>query len=106
MPAGFAKDFADVSTGFSFDQSGTIHHVAHIAIQIDVIKVEFGGFNLERIFFIKIAVLLNIRMSEKCVIIEIHLGIERDHSFLSRNHQRIDFSQRTIIVDKKPVKIL
>ena len=71
-------------------ETGTVDHAADIAVELDVVQIRLGGFNFGRIFFGEIAHPSNVRMADECVVVEIQLGIERDHATVAGDDQRID----------------
>ncbi len=55
-----------------------------------------GGFDLGWILFVEIAHGDDVFVPVKCVVVEVHLGIERDHIAAAGENQRIDFHQRRV----------
>jgi hypothetical protein len=53
-------------------------------------------FGFSGSLFIEVAQFGKIRMTEESVIVEQHLSIQRDESFVFRDHKRIDLSQGRI----------
>ena len=65
-----------------------------------------GGFDFEGIFFIKVAQLAQFLVTEECVVVKGHLGVERDEFAFAGQHARIDFEQRGIRIDESSVESL
>ena len=70
---------------------GTVDHAADVSIELDVVQVVLGGFDLKRVFFGYVAQLVQICMTEQCVIVEIDLRIESEYSSVSSSDKGIDF---------------
>src|SRR5689334_1312271 len=60
----------------SHGEAGTVDHAADRAVELDVAEVELGRLDLHRIFFGKIAQLLEVRMAKLGIVVEADLGIE------------------------------
>ena len=59
---------------------GAVHHAAHVAVELDVVQAVLRGFDFERIFFGDVAQFAQVRVPEHGVVVEIHLGIEREQA--------------------------
>jgi hypothetical protein len=55
-----------------------------------------GGFGFGRVFLAFVAHRFDIGMPEKGVVVEVELGVERDHVAAARHHERIDLDNRGI----------
>ena len=77
-------------------QTGAIDQTADIAVQGNVGKIELRGFDLGRVFLVKIAHGDDVRMTEQGVGIEIELAVEGNDGARPGDDQRIDFGQAGI----------
>ena len=69
-------------------------------METDVIQSVLGSFDFARIFFRGVTHGRNIRMPIKRVIIEIELGVERQHLAAGGNDKWIDLHHRAVEPDK------
>jgi len=70
-------------------ETGAVHHAADRAIELDVIETVLRGFQLRRILFVGIAEILDVLVAGTAIIVvEVDLGIERQHIAGAGHHQR------------------
>ena len=74
-------------------QSRAIDHAPYVAVQLDVIQAVFRSFYFQRVFFRDVPQFLQFRMAEQGVVIEVHLGIEREQSAIGAGNEWIDLHQ-------------
>ena len=60
-------------------EAGAVHHAADTAVQLDVVQLVLGGLQLGRILLVLVTQIGNIGVAEQGVVVEVHLGVERDH---------------------------
>ena len=77
-------------------EAGAVHHAADIAVELDVVELVLGGFELGRVFLGLVAHLFDLGMAEQRVVVEVHLGVEREHVAGAGDDQRIDLDDRGI----------
>ncbi len=77
-------------------QAGAIHHAADVAVELDVVQVVFRRLDFERIFFRDVAQFAQVGMAEQGVVVEVHLGIEREQATIGCRDERIDLDQRGV----------
>src|SRR5262249_27632408 len=68
----------------------------HVAVEFDVVQAEFAGFDFQRIFLVQVAQFLDVLMTIECVVVKIHLRVERVNFVISCNKERIDFGERSV----------
>ena len=83
-------------------QAGAVHHAADVAVELDVVQAVLRGLDFERIFFGDVAQFFQVGMAEQRVVVEIHLGIEREQAAVAAGDERIDFHQRRIGFLERP----
>ena len=84
-------------------EAGAVHHAADLAVELDVVEVVLGGLELGRILLVLVAQLLDVLVAEQRVVVEVHLGIERDDVARAGDDQRIDLDQRAVELGEGPV---
>src|SRR5688572_20076265 len=84
-------------------KAGAVHHAADVAVELDVIEVVLAGLQLRRILLVLVAHLLHVLVAVERVVVEVHLGIERDHVAGTGHHQRVDLDDRAIELDERLV---
>ena len=62
-----------------------------------------GGLELHRVFFVLVAQLLDVGMAVQRVVVEVHLGVERDHVAVAGYDQRVHLDHRCIQVHERVV---
>ncbi len=76
------------------------------AVELDVVELEFRGFDFERRFFVEVAQVLEFGMAIERVVVEIHFGVERDQAAVAGDDAGIDFEQRRVRFDERAVERL
>ena len=61
-------------------QAGAVDHAADRAIELDVVQGELRRLDLERILLARVAQLLEVGMAVERVVVEVHLGVERQQA--------------------------
>ena len=61
-------------------QAGAVDHAADLAVELDVVEVELRGLDLERVLLVEVAHLDDVLVAEEGVVVEVHLGVERQTS--------------------------
>src|SRR3546814_12245933 len=69
---------------------------SYLAVELDVVELVPGGLELHRILFILVAHLRHILVAKQRVVVEVHLGVERDDVAGTGHHQRVDLHDRGI----------
>jgi hypothetical protein len=87
-------------------QTCAVDQTSNVAIERNVIEIEFRGLDFRRVFFVEIAHRDDIRMAEERVIVEVHLGVERDDAAGARQHEWIHLGERRIAFIKSLVESL
>ena len=77
---------------------------ADVAVERDVRQVELRGLDLGGILLVEIAHGDDLGMAEQRVVVEIQLGVERQHLAVAGEDQRIDLGERGIAFDEGPVQ--
>src|SRR5690606_38678222 len=77
-------------------EAGAVDHAADLAVQLDVVQRPLGGFQLGGVLLVRIAHVLDILVPEQRVVVEVHLGVERDHVAGAGNDQRVDLDDRGV----------
>ena len=90
-----AEQLDDIHTGHR--QPGAVDHAADVAVELDEGESMPAGFRLGGGFFVDVPELGQIRVAEERIVVDDHLTIERDETFVSRDHERVDFRQRCIV---------
>ena len=63
-----------------------------------------GGFQLGRILLVLVAQFLDVLVAEQRVVVEVHLGVERDDVAGAGDHQRVDLDQRGVEIGERLVE--
>src|SRR5487761_4231 len=74
-------------------QARAVYHASYVSVETDVIHFVVYGLYFEGVFFIQVAQLLDFRMAVHGVVIKSHLGVEGHELSVSRDDERVDFSQ-------------
>jgi hypothetical protein len=75
---GFATaELDDVHGGHG--EAGTVHHAAHVAVELHVVEASFTGFHFDGILLGLVAHLGVVRVAVEGVAVQAHLGIHGDH---------------------------
>ena len=72
-------------------------------LQTDVVEAEFRGLGFARILLGGVAHLGDFRPAEHGVVVEGHLGIEREHAVVLGDHQRIDLDHGRVQIAERAV---
>ena len=59
-----------------------------------------GGLDLGGILLVDVAQRLDVLVAEQRVVVEVHLGVERDHVARAGDDQRVDLDQRAVELDE------
>ena len=96
-----AGELDDVHGGHG--QARAVDHAADVAVELDVVEPELRGFHFERIFFVEIAQFARVPVAVERVVVESHLGVERDElpspvttSGLISSERRVGFDEGAI----------
>ena len=65
-------------------QAGAVDQAADVAVELDVVEAELAGLDLERVFLVEVAQLDDVLVAEQRVVVEVHLGVEREHVAVAR----------------------
>ena len=65
-------------------QAGAVDHAADVAVELDVVEVELRGLDLERVLLVEVAQRGEVRVAEEGVVVEVHLGVERQDAAVAR----------------------
>ena len=60
-------------------EAGAVHQAAHAAVQADVCYVVVRGPRLKLVFLAAVPQLVQVRMPEQRVVLNVHLGVQRHH---------------------------
>ena len=77
-------------------QSRPVHHAAYGSIQFDIVQPIFGCFDLERVLFSEVAQLPDLLVAEQSVVIEGHLGVERQQPPVLCQYEGVDLGKRCV----------
>ena len=85
-------------------EPGAVHHAADVAVELDVVEIVLAGLELGRVLLVLVAQLRDVLVAEQRVVVEVHLGVERDHVAGAGDDQRIDLDMRGIEFDEGAVE--
>ena len=71
-------------------QAGAVDQAADVAVELDVAQAGLAGADFGRLFFGQVAQLGQVRVAEQGVVVEGHLGVEREQLARAGHDQRID----------------
>src|SRR5690606_19031033 len=74
-------------------EAGAVHHAADVTVELDVVEAEASRLQLYRVLLALVAERLDVLVPEQGVLVEIHLGIERQELAVAGDHERIDLDQ-------------
>ena len=77
-------------------EAGAVDDAADVAVEADVGKAAVGSVGLARVFLALVAQLGDVRAAEQRVLVERHLGVERDEVLFLGDHQRVDLDHRGV----------
>jgi hypothetical protein len=80
-------------------KAGAVDEAGDVAVELDVIEIEFAGFDLKGRFFGEVAHFLNVFVTVKGVVIETDLGVDRAENFLAvfvHERERVDLDHRGV----------
>ncbi len=77
-------------------QAGAVHHAADVAVERDVGEVVLLGLGLLGILLVGVAQRGHVLVAEERVVVEVHLGVERQHRPLVGDHQRVHLDERRV----------
>src|SRR5688572_4920774 len=80
-----------------------VDHAADVAVELDVVEVVLAGLQLRRVLFVLVAHLLHVLVAVERVVVEVHLGIERDDVAGAGDDQRIYLDDRAVELDERLV---
>ena len=84
-------------------EAGAVDDAADVAVEADIVEVVLGGLDLARVFLRMIAHVGDVAAAEQGVVVERHLGVERQHAVVLRHHQRIDFDHRRVEIAERAI---
>ena len=79
-------------------EARAVDDAADVAVEADVGEAAVGGVGLARIFLALVAQLRDVRAAEQRVVVERHLGVERDEVLVLGDDERVDLDHRGIEV--------
>src|SRR5205823_2320631 len=77
-----------------------VHHAADAAVQLDEGQVVTLGLGLGRVFLVQIPQPFQLFLPVKGVVVEGHLGVQRQDAPVGEHHQRVDLQQGGVGRDK------
>src|SRR6185437_12318152 len=77
-------------------EAGAVHHAADAAFELDVVERVLRRLELGGVLLGLVAHLLDLLVAEERVVVEIHLGVERDDRAGAGHHQRVDLDHRGV----------
>ena len=83
---------------------GAVDHAADIAVELDVVELVLAGFELDRVLLVLVAQRLDFGVAEQRVVVERHLGVERQQVAGPGHDQRVDLDQRRVEFGKGAVE--
>ena len=86
-------------------QAGAVDHAADVAVELDERQVVALGLGLGRVLLVEVAQRLQILLPVERVVVERHLGVERQHPTVLQHDQRVDLQQRGVGGDEGPVDL-
>lgn len=84
-------------------QPGAVHDAPDLTVQADVAETVLGGLHLPRILLRVVTELVDRRATEQGVVVEGHLGVERQDVPGLGYYQRVDLHHRGVQVAECPV---
>ena len=85
-------------------QAGAVDHAADRAVELDVVERELRRLDLERIFLVEIAQLLEVGMAVERVVVEVHLRVEREQVAVFGDDERVDLESEASVADERVVE--
>src|SRR5262245_38343959 len=85
-------------------QPGAVDHAGDIAVELDVVEVVFGGFDLERRFFVEVAQLSVFFVAVERVVVEIDLRVQRVKLAVFGQQEGVDLEERGVHFDERPIE--
>ena len=77
-------------------QSGAVDQAADVAVELHEAQARLAGADLRRLFFGQVAERRQIGMAEQGVVVEAHLGVQRQQAVVGGQHQRVDLQHAAI----------
>ena len=71
-------------------EAGAVDDAADLAVEPDIVEIVLGGLRLARILLRGIVHVGDVVAAEQRVVVERHLGVEREHAVVLGDDQRID----------------
>ena len=68
-----------------------------VAVELDVVQAVLRRLDVERILLVDVPQGDDLRMAEERVVVEVELGVQREHAAVLRDHERIDLDQRAVL---------
>src|ERR1051325_4022572 len=87
-------------------ESGAVHHARDVAVELDVVEIKFGRFDLERLFFVEVAQIEKLLVTKERVVVKVDLRVECDETAVFRQQKRIDLGERCVHLFVRGVKRL
>src|SRR5262249_32680104 len=85
-------------------QPGAVDQAGDVAVELDVVQVELGGFDLEWVFLVYVGLLLQILVLEERVIVEVDVVIEGEQASIGRRNKGSDLHQRGVSLKEVAVQ--
>src|SRR5215475_4562742 len=85
-------------------QPGAVDHAGDVAVELDVVEVVFGGFDLERRFFVEVAQFGVFFVAVERVVVEIDLRVQRVKLAVFGQKEGVDFEERGVHFNERPIE--
>ncbi len=85
-------------------QASAVTDDADVAREADVVEVVLFGLSLEVVRGSALGVLLQVRMSEQGVVVDVEDGVRRHHAVVLGEHQRVDLGVAAVVVVPQAVE--
>src|SRR4029077_4294841 len=81
-------------------EAGAVDHASDVAVELDVVEAVLGGFDFERVFFVKVAQAAQIGVAKQAVVVEGHFCVESNEAAIACEYARVDFEQRSVGINE------
>src|SRR5262245_14537311 len=85
-------------------QPGAVDHAGDVAVELDVVEVVFGGFDLERRFFVEVAQLGVFFVAVERVVVKIDLCVQRVKLAVFGQQEGVNLEERGVHFDERPIE--
>ena len=83
---------------------GAVHHAADLAVERDVVQVVLDRVQLLRVHLAVVAQRFQVLVAEQRVVVEGHLGVQRDDLARAGDDQRVDLDDRAVEFEEGAVE--